>query len=64
MKDKVFEEKDATPLLDIADCIKETCSWSGGRVQSDSLTLYNGRVLGFCNPGRRDQFESAVRHFD
>ena len=64
MKDKVFEEKAATPLLDMADCINETCPWSGGPVQSDSLTLSNGRLEGFCNPGCHDQFESAVRHFD
>ncbi len=64
MKDKVWEEKAAAPFLDIAGCINETCPWSGDPVQSDSLTAHYGRVVGFCNPGCRDQFESAVRHFE
>ena len=51
-------------VLHIADCINETCPWSGKPVQADSLTQYNGNVVGFCNPGCRDQFESAVRHFE
>jgi len=50
--------------LDIADCINKTCPWSGKPVQADSLTEYNGRVVGFCNPGCRDQFESAICHFE
>ena len=50
--------------LDIADCINATCPWSGKPVQADSLTEYDGNVVGFCNPGCRDQFESAVRHFE
>ncbi len=33
-------------------------------VQADSLTEYDGHVVGFCNPGCRDKFESAVRHFE
>ena len=52
------------PVLDIADCINETCPWSGRPVQADSLTMYGGRVVGFCNTGCRDKFESAVRHFE
>lgn len=54
----------APPDLDIADCINETCPWSGKPVQADSLTEYDGNVVGFCNPGCRDQFESAIRHFE
>ena len=50
--------------LDIADCINETCPWSGKPVQADSLTEYDGRVVGFCSPGCRDKFETAVRHFE
>jgi YHS domain-containing protein len=50
--------------LDITDCINEMCPWSGKPVQADSLTEYDGNVVGFCNPGCRDQFESAVRHFE
>ena len=52
------------PALDIADCINETCPWSGKPVQADSLTEYDGMVVGFCNPGCRDKFETAIRHFE
>ncbi len=52
------------PSLDIADCISETCPWSGKPVRADSLTKCRGRVVGFCNPGRRDRLEAAVRHFE
>ena len=51
-------------VLDVADCINETCPWSGKLVQADSLAEYDGHVVGFCNPGCRDKFESAVRHFE
>ena len=50
--------------LNIDDCINETCPWSGKPVQADSLALYGDDVVGFCNPGCRDKFESAVRHFE
>ena len=50
--------------LDIADCINKTCPWSGEPVQGNSLTKYGDHVVGFCNPGCRDKFESAVRHFE
>lgn len=60
---QVFSEKDRMTDLDIADCINETCPWSGEPVQADSLTEYNGQVVGFCNPGCRDKFDAAVRHF-
>ena len=30
--------------LDIADCINETCPWSGEPVQADSLAGYGGKV--------------------
>ena len=50
--------------LNIEDCINETCPWSGKPVQADSLALYGDDVVGFCNPGCRDKFESAVRHFE
>ncbi len=52
------------PDLDIADCINETCPWSGKPVRADSLTEHDGCVVGFCNPGCRDRFERAVRHFE
>ena len=50
--------------LDIADCINQTCPWSGKAVQADSLTQYQGEVVGFCNPGCRDKFETAIRLFE
>lgn len=51
-------------ILDITDCINEACPWSGKPVQADSLTKYDGHVVGFFNPDCRDMFESAIRHFD
>ena len=50
--------------LRLEDCVNETCPWSGKPVSADSLTLYNGKVVGFCNPGCREKFESAARAFD
>ena len=53
------------PALDIADCcINETCPCSGRPVRPDSLREYGGRAVGFCNPGCRDRFETAVRRFE
>ena len=53
-----------TATLDIKDCVNETCPWSGKPVSADSLTLYQGQVMGFCYPGCRDIFEAATKHFD
>ena len=50
--------------LKIEDCVNETCPWSGDPVSEDSLTVYNNKVVGFCNTGCRDKFEKAVQHFD
>ena len=50
--------------LSLEDCINQTCPWSGKPVSPDSLTHWEGRVVGFCNPGCRDKFEKAVTHFD
>ena len=50
--------------LDPADCLNEVRPWSGKPVAADSLTLYRGRVVGFCNPGCRDKFETAVGMFE
>ena len=50
--------------LSIEDCVNETCPWSGEPVSADSLTLYRGKVVGFCNTGCRDKFEIASRAFD
>jgi hypothetical protein len=51
-------------VLRLDDCINETCPWSGKPVSADSLTLYRGRVVGFCNTGCRDKFEAATRALD
>lgn len=50
--------------LDLKDCVNTTCPWSGDPVSADSLTMYRGQVVGFCNTGCRDKFEKATRHFD
>ena len=50
--------------LKLEDCINTDCPWSGKPVSQDSLTEYKGRVVGFCNPGCKEKFESAVRHFE
>jgi len=50
--------------LKIDAAVNETCPWSGKPISDDSLTLYKGAVVGFCNPGCRDKFENAVRHFE
>jgi hypothetical protein len=47
-----------------ADCINETCPWSGKPVAEDSLTIYKGLVVGFCNTGCRDKFQQATAHFE
>ncbi len=52
----------ATPRLE--DCINGTCPWSGKPVSADSLTLYKGQTVGFCNPGCKEKFETAVAMFE
>ena len=44
--------------------MKRTCPWSGDPVSADSLTLYRGKVVGFCNTGCRDKFDKAAKAFD
>jgi len=48
----------------IEDCVNAVCPWSGEPVSADSLTLYRGQVVGFCNTGCRDKFEKAAAMFD
>ena len=50
--------------FDLEDCINDTCPWSGDPVSADALTLYQGKVVGFCNPGCRDKFDTARQAFD
>jgi hypothetical protein len=50
--------------LRVEDTVNDTCPWSGKPIAADSLTRYRGAVVGFCNPGCRDKFEAAVKHFE
>ena len=50
--------------LRLEDCVNDVCPWSGKPVSADSLTLYKGKVVGFCNTGCRDKFEAATNSFD
>ena len=54
----------ANTTLRIEDAVNETCPWSGKPIAADSLTLYNGAVVGFCNPECRDKFAQAIRGFE
>ena len=51
-------------ILRIEDAINELCPWSGKPIAADALTLYNGAVVGFCNPDCRDKFALALRSFE
>ncbi len=55
---------DPAGALDLADCINAVCPWSGKPVAADSLMLYRGQVVGFCNPGCRDKFGTAAGMFE
>ncbi len=44
--------------------VNDRCPWSGDPVMPDSLTVYEGYPVGFCNPGCRDKFDRARQHFD
>jgi len=50
--------------LRIEDAVNELCPWSGKPISADSLTLYNGAVVGFCTPECRDKFARAVASFE
>jgi hypothetical protein len=50
--------------LRLEDCVNEVCPWSGKPVSADSLTLYKGKVVGFCNQGGRDEFDTPTRALD
>ena len=55
---------DRVAELKLDDAVNDICPWSGKPVSPDALTTYKGKVVGFCNPGCRDKFETAVAHFD
>ena len=50
--------------LRLEDCVNDGCPWSGKPVSADALTIYRGKVVGFCKPGCRDEFDEATRAFD
>lgn len=50
--------------LRLDDAVNESCPWSGDPIAEDSLTIYRGAVVGFCNSGCRDKFEKATKAFD
>ena len=58
------EKSNSNELLSIDKAINENCPWSGNKIQPDSLTLYKGHVVGFCNSGCRDKFEAAINIFE
>ena len=50
--------------LKIKNAINKNCPWSGNPIEENSLTIYKGHVVGFCNTGCRDKFDKAVNLFD
>lgn len=42
------------------EAINNYCPRSGKPVQADSLTEYKGHVVGFCNPGCKDDFAQNI----
>ena len=44
----------------MAKSINKYCPRSGKLVSDDSFTEYRGRVVGFCNPGCRDDFANDI----
>lgn len=41
--------------------INKFCPRSGNPVSNDSLTKYRGFIVGFCNPGCRDDFAKNIK---
>ncbi|KAJ3069266.1 hypothetical protein HDU98_007669 [Podochytrium sp. JEL0797] len=55
---------DSVRVLKLEDCVNAKCPNSGKPVAADSLTLYRGRVVGFCNSHCRDEFANCLVVFD
>ena len=51
-------------VLKTEECINSNCPWSGKPIDADSLTLYKGNVVGFCNTGCRDAFAESLTLFE
>ena len=47
-------------VLKLEESINTKCPWSGEPIDPDSLTLYEGNVVGFCNTGCKDAFAKAI----
>lgn len=52
------------PALRIEDAVNALCPWSGKPIAADSLTLYNGALVGFRDPECRDRFSRATGAFE
>jgi len=50
--------------LDIKDCVNTHCPNSGKPVTVEGLTLYKGKVVGFCNTNCRAHFENIIEKFE
>jgi len=55
------DEKQAA--LRVEDAVRATCPFSGEPIRADSLAPYQGKVVGFCNPGCRDKFVADPESF-
>ncbi|EIZ1345047.1 MULTISPECIES: ferritin family protein [Vibrio] len=42
--------------------LNKFCPRSGKPVSEDSLTEYKGQIVGFCNPGCRNDFEQNTEN--
>jgi hypothetical protein len=42
------------------NAINKFCPRSGKPISEDSLVKYQGVVVGFCNPGCRDDFKNNI----
>lgn len=51
------------PEMQLHECLNPHCPFSGKPVEADSLTLYRGRIVGFCNPGCRNKFAADPAKF-
>lgn len=50
-------------MADTAVSLNPDCPFSGKPVQPDSLTVWRGHTVGFCNPGCRDKFATEPGRF-
>jgi len=44
----------------IDEALNDECPRSGKRISADALTIYRGRIVGFCKPECRDDFAAHV----